>query len=119
MNAQVHATISQQTSIHPDTRSVTAFGANATLIKTRATEFIEQRLNYFENNVADFLFELAEKTRDEDLNYLYLDTVSRLRNKRDVLKKSFFANFEKICRDSTLAKSQTGMAFTADSAAID
>ena len=61
MNAQVHATISQQTSIHPDTRSVTAFGANATLIKTRATEFIEQRLNYFENNVADFLFELAEK----------------------------------------------------------
>ena len=119
MNAQVHATISQQASIHPDTCSVTAFGANATLIKTRATEFIEQRLNYFQNNVADFLFELAGKTRDEDLNYLYLDTVSRLRNKRDALKKSFFANFEKICQDSTLAKSQTGMAFTADSAAID
>ena len=119
MNAQAHATISQQTSIHPDTRSVTAFGANATLIKTRATEFIEQRLNYFENNVADFLFELAEKTRDEDLNYLYLDTVSRLRNKRDVLKKSFFANFETICQNPMTSQPAPGMVFTADSAAID
>lgn len=118
MNAQVLLAIPQETNI-ADTRSVTAFGAGATLIRTRATEFIEQRLSYFQNNVDDFLFELAGKTRDEDLNYLYLDTVSRLRNKRDVLKKTFFANFEQLCQDSAPSQFTTDIMSTADSAAID
>lgn len=119
MNAQAHAVISQQPGIPADARSVTAFSASTTLIKTRATEFIEQRLSLFQENAADFLFELAEKTRDEDLNYLYLDTISRLRNKRDILKKSFFTNFEIICQNSITSQPATGIAFTADSAAID
>lgn len=119
MNAQAHAVISQQPGIPADARSVTAFNASMTLIKARATEFIEQRLSHFQENAADFLFELAEKTRDEDLNYLYLDTISRLRNKRDILKKSFFTNFEIICKNSSASQPATGIAFTADSAAID
>jgi len=119
MNAQVHAAVSQQANIHADTHPVTAFSAGATLIKTRAAEFIEQRLNFFQNNVDDFLFELAGKTRDEDLNYLYLDTISRLRNKRDALKKFFVANFEQLCQDTTPCQSTMIVAVATDSAAID
>ena len=119
MNAQVHAAVSQHENIHADTRSVTAFSAGATLIKTRAAEFIEHRLNFFQNNVDDFLFELAGKTRDEDLNYLYLDTISRLRNKRDALKKFFVANFDQLCQDTTPCQSTMAALVTTDSAAID
>jgi len=113
MNAQVHAVAPQPANIHADT------SPPAATPKARAIEFLEQRLNYFQNNADDFLFELAGKTHDEDLNYLYLDIISRLRNKRDALKKVFFANFEKFYQDAMLPQSAMGIAFTADSAAID
>ena len=119
MNAQVHGVISQQTNNRADTLSATTFSSGASIIKARATEFIEQRLSFFQNNVDDFLFELAGKTRDEDLNYLYLDTISRLRNKRDALKNSFVANFEKHCQDSTPCQSTLTMAAATDNTAID
>ncbi|MBI3773960.1 MAG: DUF1631 family protein [Gammaproteobacteria bacterium] len=119
MNAQVNAAITQHANVRADTQPVITFSAGATLIKSRATEFVEQRLTFFQNNVDDFLFELAGKTRDEDLNYLYLDTISRLRNKRDVLKKVFVTNFELLCQDSTPCQSTLGVAAATDSAAID
>ena len=119
MSAQVQAAVSQQAQVLADTRSVTTFSAGAILIKTRASEFIEQRLNFFRANVDDFLFELAGKTRNEELNYLYLDTISRLRNKRDVLKSTFVSNFEKICQDTTPCQSTMAVAITMDSVGID
>ncbi len=119
MNARVHVAVSQQANMHADTPPVTASNTAATLIKTRTTEFIEQRLSFFQNNVDDFLFELAGKTRDEDLNYLYLDTISRLRNKRDALKNIFVANFEQLCQDATPYQPTKVVAVATDSAAID
>lgn len=119
MGAQVRAAVSQQANVLANTGSVTTFSAGATLIKTRASEFIEQRLSFFRANVDDFLFELAGKTRSEELNYLYLDTISRLRNKRDVLKNTFVANFEKLCQDTTPCQTTMAVAITMDSAGID
>lgn len=120
MNAQV-LVIQQETNVSPETHSAAAASGTdaAALIKTRAAEFVEQRLNHFQDNVDDFLFELAGKTQDEDLNYLYLDTISRLRNKRDILKKIFLANVEQLCQDSNSPLSAVAIVFTADSAAID
>lgn len=120
MNAQV-LVIQQETNVSTETHSAaTVSGIDAAaLIKTRAAEFVEQRLNHFHNNVDDFLFELAGKTQDEDLNYLYLDTISRLRNKREALKKTFLANVEQLCQDSNSPQSAVAIVFTADSAAID
>ncbi len=115
MNAQVLVAIPQETTPHTP---VTADVAGGGLIKTRATEFIEERLNHFQNNVDDALFELAGKTRDEDLNYLYLDTISRLRNKREPLKKAFLINFEQLCQDSS-SSGFAGATPTVDIAAID
>ncbi len=119
MSAQVQAAVSQQANVLANAGSVTTFSAGATLIKTRASEFIEQRLSFFRANVDDFLFELAGKTRNEELNYLYLDTISRLRNKRDVLKNTFVANFEKLCQDATPCQTTMTVAITTDSAGID
>jgi hypothetical protein len=62
-------------------------------------QFFADRLREFVAGADDFLFELAGKTKDEDLHYLYLDTISRLRNKREALTRTFSAAFTRLYRD--------------------
>lgn len=90
-----------------------------TSIRQQAEIFVAQRLQDFQNNADDILFELAGKTQDEDLHYLYLDTISRLRNQRQILKDTFLSRFNELYRAALETRSPDAICFVTDSAAID
>lgn len=88
-------------------------------IRQQAEIFIAERLQDFQINVDDTLFELAGKTQDEDMHYLYLDTISRLRNQRQILKETFLSRFNELYKDALDHSNPDAICFVTDSAAID
>lgn len=88
-------------------------------IKHQAQAFVVERLQDCQLKADDTLFELAGNTKDEDLHYLYLDTISRLRNQRQLIKESFLSRYKELY-ESVLENIDPGaICFTADAAAID
>lgn len=88
-------------------------------VRQQAEFFVAERVQDFQNKVDDTLFELAGKTQDEDLHYLYLDTISRLRNQRLILKETFISRFNELYKDALDNSKAGAICFVADSAAID
>lgn len=88
-------------------------------IKHQAQLFVAERLQELQNNADDTLFELAGKTQDEELHYLYLDTISRLRNQRLILKDTFVSRFNALYNEVLEHQKPDAICFVADNAAID
>lgn len=68
-------------------------------LRSLASKFLTQRLNSFQDEAEQFLFNLAGNTQDEDLHTLYLDTISRLRNKREAIKVDTVERFIQLTKD--------------------
>lgn len=68
-------------------------------LRSLAGKFLIQRLSSFQDEAEQFLFELAGNTQDEDLHTLYLDTISRLRNKREAIKVDTVERFIQLIKD--------------------
>ncbi len=68
-------------------------------LRSLAVKFLSQRLQTFQDEAEGFLFDLAGATEDEDLHSLYLDTISRLRNKREMLKREATERFVRLIKN--------------------
>lgn len=62
-------------------------------LRTLAIGFLTQHLQNFHQEAEQILFGLAENATDETLHSLYLDTISRLRNRRDTLRTNALAAY--------------------------
>jgi hypothetical protein len=84
-------------------------------LRSLAVKFLSQRLQSFQEEAEGLLFDLAAATQDEDLHSLYLDTISRLRNKRDLIKREASERFIRLIKSP---EART-ISFTTTSAKID
>jgi hypothetical protein len=84
-------------------------------LRSLAIKFLSQRLQSFHGEAEGLLFDLAAATQDEDLHSLYLDTISRLRNKRDLLQRETTERFLRMLKNPEAR----AMSFTTTAAKID